>query len=91
MERRDKLGRRIPEFDRSAAIKKGNETKKEKYGPDFHKRISAMGGSHRKRGYFGELKDAGKEDELKRLSRKGVVARSHKVSEDEGETLAEKS
>lgn len=70
--RYDKLGRRIPEYDRSEAIRKGNKTKKEKYGPDYHTRISADGGRARKRGYFGRLKDEGKDAELKALAVKGV-------------------
>lgn len=70
-EKRDKLGRRYPDLDRSAIVKKSEATKKEKYGTDFHKRVGAVGGSKRKRGYFGLLKDQGKLDELKALSHQG--------------------
>lgn len=74
-ERRDKLGRRIPEFDRSAAGKKASQTRRanKKYGPDYDKRTGAIGGSHRTRGYFGKLKDEGREEELKALSEKGTA------------------
>lgn len=70
----DKLGRRIPEFDRSAAGKKASQTRRanKKYGPDYDKRTGAVGGSHRTRGYFGKLKDEGREAELKALSEKGT-------------------
>lgn len=68
----DKLGRRIPEFDRSAASKKGAITQKEKNGPDFHKRIGAAGGHARKRGHFGNLKDEGKTEELRALAKNGT-------------------
>ena len=77
MTRLDKLGRRIPEFDRSAANKKGAHTRKEKDGPDIHSRIGSMGASLGTRGYFGKLKDEGKTDELKKLSAKGVETRRH--------------
>lgn len=70
-EKRDKLGRRYPDLDRSAIVKKSEKTKKEKYGPDFHKRVGTVGGSRSKRGYFGTLKDQGKLDELKKLSHQG--------------------
>jgi len=69
-ERRDKLGRRIPQFDRSAAGKKSAQTQKEKYGPDFHKRIGADGGRHRTRGYLGKLK-AESPETLRQVTSKG--------------------
>ena len=78
-ERRDKLGRRIPVYDRSAANKRGNATKKEKYGTDYHARIGADGGRHRGRGYFGQLKDEGKTEELKNLAQQAVKARKAKA------------
>lgn len=78
--RRDKLGRRIPEFDRSAASKKSAETAKEKYGPDFHARNGAAGGSHRGRGYFGQLKDEGKTEELKALSHQANEVKAQKAA-----------
>ncbi len=55
-EKHDKLGRRIPQFDRSAASKKGAKTQKEKYGPDFHSRVGADGGSRGRSGGFAYLK-----------------------------------
>lgn len=55
--RRDKLGRIIPEFDRTKSGKKAAETAKERYGEDFHKRLAARGGSQKTRGYFGYLKE----------------------------------
>lgn len=75
MPRYDKLGRRIPEFDRSAANKKGAKTRKENHGADVHSRVGRMGASLGTRGYFGKLKDEGKLDELKALSQKGIETR----------------
>lgn len=77
MTRLDKLGRRIPEFDRSAANRKGAQTRKDKYGTNIHSRVGSMGARMRTRGYFGKLKAEGKEDELKKLSQRGVEARQH--------------
>jgi hypothetical protein len=85
-ERRDKLGRRIPEFDRSAASKKGAITQKEKNGPDFHKRIGAVGGRVRKRGHFGTLKDEGKTDELQAIARRGTTRGYFGTLKDQGKT-----
>lgn len=56
--RRDKLGRKIPVYDRAAV----EARKKEKYGEDFHRRIGTMGGKQRTRGYFGYLKDTNPEE-----------------------------
>lgn len=69
----DKLGRKIPVFDRSAAAVKANKTNKEKYGTDYHKRIGTSGGHKRTRGYFGHLKDQGKIDELKTISKEAAA------------------
>jgi len=55
----------------SLGTKKGNAKKVEQHGPDYFKRIGAIGGRARKRGYFGRLKDEGKLDELKALAKKG--------------------
>jgi hypothetical protein len=55
----------------SESVRKSEQTKKEKYGPDYHARIGASGGRKRTRGYFGTLKDQGKTDELKRLAKEG--------------------
>lgn len=78
--RRDKLGRRIPDFDRSAASKKSAETAKEKYGSDFHARNGADGGKYRGRGYFGHLKDEGKTEELKALSHQAHEVKAAKAA-----------
>lgn len=69
--RLDKLGRKIPTFDRSAAGKKANETMKELYGSDFQSRNGITGGSVRSRGYFGKLKDEGRMERLMQLTKKG--------------------
>lgn len=39
----------------SAGAKKGAQTKKEKYGPDFHSRAGSMGARLGTPGYFGKL------------------------------------
>lgn len=70
--RYDRLGRRIPEFDRSAANKKGFQTKEKKYGKNYRTEFAAAGGRASTRGYFGKLKDEGKEDELKELAKIGA-------------------
>jgi len=56
----------------SESVKRSEKTKKEKYGSDFHSRIGAIGGSKRKRGYFGRLKDEGRLDELKAITSKAA-------------------
>ena len=71
--KRDKLGRKIPVFDRKAAAKKAQKTREKNHGPDYNSRIGSMGARHRTRGYFGKLKDEGKIDELKAIS--GIGAR----------------
>ncbi len=73
--RYDKLGRRIPDFDRSSAGKKSAKTSKEKHGKDWHSRIGSIGGRARTRGYLGVLKDQGRIDELREITKKGVSAR----------------
>lgn len=70
--KRDKLGRRIPVFDRKAAAKKAQKTREEKHGPNFNSRIGSMGARHRTRGYFGKLKDEGKTEELRNISTIGA-------------------
>lgn len=70
-EEKDSLGRRKRRYDVSAAIKKGNQTKKEKHGEDYQARIGSVGGSRKKRGYFGRLKDLGRTEELRKISLKG--------------------
>lgn len=69
-EKLDKLGRRIPQFDRSAAGKKSAQTAKERHGTAKYKRNRAAAGSRSKRGYFGTLKDEGKIEELKEISKR---------------------
>ncbi len=71
-EKRDKLGRRIPQFDRSEAGKRSAKTRKENHGNDTHARAGSLGGRARTRGYFGKLKDEGKIDELREVTRKGA-------------------
>lgn len=70
-EKRDKLGRRIPVFDRSAATKAAVKTTKERHGDDFYRRAGSLGDHSRNRGYFGKLKDEGRVKELKEITRKG--------------------
>lgn len=77
MTKLDKLGRRIPEFDRSAAARKGAKTKKEKYGPDKHSRDGSLGARLGTRGYFGYLK-AEDPEKLKELAQQGAK-RSNKI------------
>lgn len=55
--RYDRLGRRIPEYDRKAAAAKAQKTREERHGSDFNNRIAAAGGRKRTRGYFGHLAD----------------------------------
>lgn len=55
----------------SEGTKKGNLTKRRLYGDDYFKGIGAIGGRARKRGHFGRLKDEGRLDELKKISRSG--------------------
>lgn len=73
-DRFDSLGRKIPNFDRSASGRKANKTRKERRGSNFDKKTGIMGGRKRTRGYFGQLKDQGKTDELKKISTAGAVA-----------------
>ena len=83
MNRFDKLGRRIPEFDRSAAARKGAKTKKEKYRPDKHSRDGSLGARMRTRGYFGQLK-AEDPKKLTELAQKGAE-QSNKVQKEKRE------
>ena len=83
MTRYDKLGRRIPEFDRSAANKKGAETQR-KRDKDYFKKLAAKGGHASKGGYFKTLKETNPEA-LREISRKAVEARKAKRIA-EGET-----
>lgn len=77
-EKRDKLGRRIPQFDRSAAGKKSAKTQKEKYGPNYHSRIGTAGGRKRTRGYLGKLKAEGKTEQLSTIGKEARKARATK-------------
>lgn len=51
----------------SEGAKKGAQTKKEKYGPDFHSRAGSMGARLGTPGYFGKLK-ATDPEKLKQIS-----------------------
>lgn len=91
-EKRDKLGRRIPQFDRSEAGKRSAKTRKENHGNDTHARAGSLGGRARTRGYFGKLKDEGKIDELREVTRKGAEttnakrrAAKEKAEQDNGD------
>lgn len=70
-ERRDKLGRRIPDFDRSAAAKKGVKTQRRKHGSDFHAKIGRIGGKHSHQRYFAKLKEENPEL-LKKIQARAV-------------------
>jgi hypothetical protein len=75
MTRYDKLGRKIPEFDRSAANKKGAQTRLAKDPEAFSK----MGKSHRSktgRGHFGKLKEEAPEA-LRRISTEAQTKRTY--------------
>lgn len=76
----DKLGRRIPTFDRSAATKKGAATAKRKYGSDYHSKIASIADHSRNRGYLGKLKDKGRIEELRKLSKKASETRRNHFS-----------
>lgn len=67
----DKLGRKIPQFDRVAAGKKSVATRKAK-DANYYARIGAIGGRNRTRGYLGKLKDTGDEQTLKSITRRGA-------------------
>lgn len=71
--RHDRLGRRIPDFDRSKANKKGAQTRLSK-DPEAY---SKMGKARRKttgRGHFGKLKEENPEA-LAEISRKAAEAK----------------
>lgn len=87
-DRRDKLGRRIPEFDRSAAGKKAALTNKEKDEHHYNK-LGTVGGKRRTRGYFGKLKDEGRVEELKTLSGKNSVGYFKTLKETDPKRLKE--
>lgn len=84
----DKLGRRVPDFDRSAAAKKGAATAKKKYGNDFHSRNAARADHSGNRGYLGKLKDEGRIEELRSMARKGQSKSYNHFNrlKDEGKT-----
>lgn len=75
--KRDKLGRRIPEFDRSAAGKKAAKTLKEKHGEDHFRKLNSSADHSGNRGYLGSLKDAGETEKLKEVTQKGVKSRTN--------------
>lgn len=78
-DRKDSLGRKIPNYDRSAVNKRAAATVKETQGEDFHSRNGTDGGRARKRGYFGTLKDNGQTEKLKELSHQAVESRKAKA------------
>lgn len=85
-DRFDKLGRRIPQFDRSAAGAKGAQTQKEKHGNDFHARHGAAGGRKRTRGYFGTLKDSGDTATIIANAKKGAAVTNSRSVEERHES-----
>jgi hypothetical protein len=82
----DKLGRRIPQFDRKAAAKKAQKTREERHGPDFNKRIGSMGASLGTRGYFGKLKDTDPE-KLKQISQAASEKSASRTVEERSEAV----
>lgn len=57
----------------SESNKKAAATRKKK-NPNVFKEIGALGGAHPKRGYLGKLKDEGRLDELRTITKKGAEA-----------------
>lgn len=76
MTKLDKLGRRIPVFDRSAANKKGVETQRKK-DKNYYSKLAAKGGKASKGGYFRTLAEKDPEA-LKEISRKAHEAKRAK-------------
>lgn len=83
----------------SESNKRSAQTKKEKYGPDFHSRAGSMGARLGTPGYFGTLKVKDPE-KLKQLSsaagRKSAEAKRTRKAQDEvrddtAETVREES
>lgn len=85
-EKRDKLGRRIPQFDRKAAAKKAQKTREERHGTDFNKRIGGMGARLGTRGYFGKLKDTDPA-KLKEISQAASQKSAHRTVEERSEAI----
>lgn len=87
-EKLDKLGRRIPQFDRSAVGRRNAKNMKEQYGPDYFSKLSRAADHSRNRGYFGKLKDEGRIEELRKVAHKGqskAYAHFNRLK-DEGKT-----
>lgn len=61
----------------SESNKRAVQTRKERHGSDFYKRITSLGGKQRTRGYFGYLKDTNPQA-LRELS-KDAAAKSAKA------------
>ena len=83
----------------SESNKRSAQTKKEKYGPDFHSRAGSMGARLGTPGYFGKLK-ATDPEKLKQIStdaaHKSAEARRarkarNEVRDDPSETVRETS
>lgn len=85
-QKRDKLGRRIPQFDRKAAAAKAQKTREEKHGTDFNKRIGSMGARLGTRGYFGKLKDTDP-DKLKKISQAASEKSANRTVEERSEAV----
>lgn len=85
MEKFDKLGRRIPTFDRKAAAQKAQKTREEKYGNDYNKRIGALGARVGTRGYFGKLKDTDPE-KLKEIAKEANSKSINRTPEERSES-----
>jgi len=85
-EKRDKLGRRIPQFDRKAAAKKAQITREKNHGPDFNKRIGSMGARLGTRGYFGKLKDTDPQ-KLKEISKAASEKSATRTVEERSEAV----
>lgn len=79
MIRRDKLGRKIPDYDRSAARKRGAKTRL-KHDKKAFSKMGKKGGPASTPGYFGRLALEDPE-KLKEISRRAVEAKKAKRSE----------
>lgn len=80
MTRYDKLGRVIPQYDRSTAAKKGAKTKLKK-DPNYFAKIGAKGGKTHGRGYLGKLKEEDPEKLASITSEAGKKRQAQRTSE----------
>lgn len=81
MEKFDKLGRRIPTFDRKAAAQKAQKTREEKYGSNYNSTIGSLGARVGTRGYFGKLK-ATDPEKLKEIAKQASSKSAHRSDEE---------